>query len=107
MNKKTALVKALLDGRVLNVKNCFDTIGYSNIAREIPRRIEEEFGVEVSRVDRKGSDRYNNPSIWVDYRLNKTEYNKEGIKKMREYLAQNWSPPKPETHTGPIQTKLL
>lgn len=107
MNKKTALVKALLDGRVLNVKNCFDTIGYSNVAREIPRMVEKEFGVEVSRVDRKGKDRYDNPSVWVDYRLNKSEHNKEGIKKMREYLAENWSPPKADPPSSVVQTKLL
>lgn len=107
MNKKTALVKALLDGRVLNVKNCFDTIGYSNIAREIPREVEKVFGVEVSRTEKTGTDRYGNRSVWVDYRLNKTEYNREGIKKMREYLVENWVPPKKEDAGGYTQGSLL
>lgn len=108
MNAKTALVKALLDGRVLNVKNCFETIGLTNIAREIPRCVEDEFHVEVSRTDRKGTNRYGHHVVWVDYRLNKTEYNKEGIRKMREYLAANWVLPKHDPPAGwPVQTKLL
>lgn len=107
MNAKTALVKALLDGRVLNVKNCFETIGLTNIAREIPRCIEDVFKVEVSRVQRTGKNRQGHSVWWVDFRLNKTDYNKEGIRKMREYLANNWSPPKLESPSSVIQTKLL
>lgn len=107
MNAKTALVKALLDGRILNVKNCFETIGLTNIAREIPRCVEKEFGVEVSRTHRTGKNRQGSPVWWTDFRLIKTEDNKGGIKKMREYLAENWSPPILESHKSVIQTKLL
>jgi len=107
MNAKTALVKALLDGRVLNVKNCFETIGLTNIAREIPRCVEDVFHVDVSRTDRTGTNRYGQCVNWVDYRLNKTDYNKEGIRKMRDYLAENWSPPKPDPPSSVVQTKLL
>ncbi len=45
MTAKAALALALLEGRVLNVSNCFKEIGLSNIAREIPRMIEEPFGL--------------------------------------------------------------
>jgi hypothetical protein len=86
MTAKAALAKALLDGRVLNVKNCFQTIGLTNCAREISRMIEQPFGVQVSRTQRDGKSRYGQSVLWVDYRLNKTEYNLEGIKKMKEYV---------------------
>lgn len=86
MTAKAALAKALLDGRVLNVKNCFDTIGLTNCAREISRMIEKDFGVQVSRTQRQGKSRYSQDVTWYDYRLNHTEYNKEGIAKMREYV---------------------
>lgn len=86
MTSKAALCMALLEGRVLNVKNCFNEIGYTNIAREIPRLIEKPFGVEVSRTPKEGKNRYGHPVTWVNYRLNKTEQNKDGIEKMRLFV---------------------
>lgn len=90
MNAKCALVKALLDGKVLNIKNCFEMIGLTNAPREISRMIEKPFGVEVFRVDMKGKSRYGSPVVWVNYRLPKTEQNKAGIKLMRDYLAEHY-----------------
>lgn len=86
MTAKAALCKALLDGRVLNVKNCFETIGLTNCAREISRMVEQPFGVEVSRTRKVGKSRYQQEVSWVDYRLNRTEYNREGITKMIQYV---------------------
>lgn len=97
MTAKAAMCKALLDGRVLNVKNCFETIGLTNCSREISRMIEKPFDVEISRVNRSGKSRYGQPVVWVDYRLNNTEYNGPGIKLMREYLAK-------EMASSPIKT---
>lgn len=94
---KAALCKALLDGRVLNVKNVFTTIGLTNCAREIPRMIEKPFGVVVSRTKREGKSKYGQPVTWVDYFLNTTEYNQEGIQKMREYVAKHKETPKAKT----------
>lgn len=88
MTAKAALCKALLDGRVLNVKNCFETIGLTNCAREISRMVEQPFGVEVSRTHRVGKSRYQQDVTWTDYRLNATQYNREGIAKMKEYVQK-------------------
>ncbi len=88
MTSKAALAMALLEGRVLNVKNCFKEIGLTNIAREIPRLIEDPFDVQVSRTPKEGKNRYDQPVKWTDYRLNKSDYNKEGIRKMKEYVLQ-------------------
>lgn len=86
MTAKSALAKALLDGHVLNVKNCFSSIGLTNCAREISRMIEKPFGVEVSRTHRVGKSRYGGSVSWVDYRLNRVDRNNEGIKKMEDYI---------------------
>ena len=94
MTAKAALAKALLDGRTLNVKNCFNTIGLTNCSREISRMIEKPFGVIVSRVNRTGKSKYDQPVSWVDYHLNKTEYNKEGIQKMWDYIQSKFESPK-------------
>jgi hypothetical protein len=58
MTAKAVLCRYLLEGRVLNVRNCHREIGYTNISREIPRMVEKPFGVEVSRTPRQGKDRY-------------------------------------------------
>lgn len=88
MTSKAALAKALLDGKVVNIMNGFKLFGITNVPREIGRSIERAFGVEVSRTDNDGETRYGQPCNWVDYRLNRTEYNKEGIKKMKEYVVE-------------------
>lgn len=95
MTAKAALCKALLDGRVLNVKNCFKEIGLTNCSREVSRMVEKPFSVEVSRTPRKGKSRYGCPVTWVDYRLNRSEHNINGIIKMERYVEENQ--PKPVT----------
>jgi hypothetical protein len=86
MTAKAALCYHLLKGEVLNVKNVFHTIGLTNCAREISRMIEQPFGVNVSRVRMEGQSRYGSKVTWCDYRLNKTESNMAGIKKMEQYV---------------------
>lgn len=89
MTAKAALCLALLEGRVLNVSNCFKELGLSNIAREIPRMVENPFGVVVSRVPKAGKSRYGQPVSYVNYRLNTSEHNLEGIEKMRLYCKKH------------------
>lgn len=97
MNSKAALAKALLKGEVVNIKNGFTHFGITNVPREIGRSIERAFGVEVSRTMREGMSRYKQPCIWCDYRLNKTDYNKEGIQKMIEYVLKQEGTPKTDS----------
>ena len=97
MTAKCALAKALLDGKVLNIKNCFTLIGLTNCPREISRMIEKGFGVEVSRTHRDGISRYGQSVTWVDYRLNATDYNKEGMEKMKKYVMEQFSKANPKT----------
>lgn len=89
MTAKAALVKHLLSGDVINIKTCFNLIGLTNCPREISRSIEKYFGVIVSRTKREGSSRYGQPVCWIDYRLNRTPQNEEGIKKMFDYLLKH------------------
>lgn len=87
MTATAALCKALLKGHVVNIKNGFDLFGITNVPREIGRAVERKFGVQVSRTQMDGRSRYGQECIWVNYRLNRTEYNREGIRKMEEYVA--------------------
>lgn len=104
MTAKAALCTALLEGRVLNVKNVFNTIGLTNASREISRMVEKPFGVEVSRTPRKGKNRYGGDITWVDFRLNKSERNQEGIQKMIDYCDkfQPKTEKKPEIKTNKL-----
>jgi hypothetical protein len=101
---KAALAKALLDGRVLNVGNCFHTIGLTNCSREVSRMIEEDFDVRVERFPRKGTSRYGTALSWYDFKLDKSlPENKEGVAKMRNYVAEHMIEyrPKPKINTVP------
>lgn len=106
MTAKASLCLHLLKGEVLNIKNVFDMIGFTNCPREISRMVEKPFGVQVSRTQRKGKSRYGQPVTWFDYRLNRTEYNAEGIKKMIEYV-QSQSTPNPKTHAEQKAANVL
>lgn len=87
MTAKAALCLAFLEGRIINVKNCFETISLTNAAREVSRMIEIPFGVQISRHRMTGKSRYGQEVTWVNYRLNRdAEYNKDGIRKMKEYV---------------------
>lgn len=88
MTAKAALCKALLDGKILNIKNCFSLIGLTNCPREVSRMVERPFGVKVERIPREGTSRYGQPVVWVDYKLERTNENLEGIKKMTQYIKE-------------------
>lgn len=109
MTARAALIKALLDGRTLNVKNCFTIIGLTNCSREISRMVEQPFKVRVDKIPRTGVSRYSQPVTWNDYKLNKTlPENIEGIAKMREYLAENMGEYRPKKQEPTIEkTNLL
>ena len=86
MNQKAAICKSLLKGEVLSIMNGFKWFGCTNIPREIGRSVEREFDVQVSRLQKKGISRYKQPTNYTEYRLNRTDYNKEGIEKMEAYV---------------------
>ncbi len=100
----------------MNIKNGIDLLGISNVPREIGRSIERlpdgkgsnGFGVTVSKKQMQGTSRYNRPSIWVNYKLEKTEANKKGIEKMRIYVAeQKADTPTKKTTTVKEHTRSL
>ena len=83
---KAALCKALLDGRTVSIKTGFNDFGITNVPREIGRSIERCFNVNVARVKKEGVTRYGQPITWVEYYLVKNINNKEGIRKMYDYV---------------------
>jgi hypothetical protein len=95
MTSKAALCLALLEGKVVNIKNCFENFGISNAPREIGRSVERAFGVSVTKMPCAGTSRYGQPIRWYNYMLNPLrEGNKEGIEKMRDYVLKQMGTPK-------------
>lgn len=88
MTAKAALVYHLLKGDVLTVFNTPKIIGYTNVAREVSREVEKPFSIEVSRAQINKKNRYGTPCMFFEYRLNKTDYNAQGVEKMKEYLRE-------------------
>lgn len=88
MTQIAAMSKSLLRGEVLSVMNCFKWFGVTNCAREMGRSIERKFGVKLSRVRIDTTTRYGTPAFFYQYRLNQTDYNKEGIEKMKAYISE-------------------
>ena len=88
MNAKTSLCKAFLDGKIVNCANIFILTSFTNCSRECIRMVEKPFGITLTRTERNGKSRYGSPTNWIDYSLAATPMNREGIKKMREYVAK-------------------
>lgn len=107
MNAKSALIKELLDGKTISIMTCFRTIGLTNLPREVSRMVEIPFGVNVSRTRKEGQSRYGSNITWFEYRLNRTDYNKEGIQKMREYLAKNMDEYRPKEKVVEAEPKCV
>jgi len=94
MTMRAALANELLKGHVLTTMSCAVELSITNCPREISRTIEQFFNVEVSRTRREKLSKYGEPVFWYEYRLNRTEYNREGIKAMEEYVAIHIPPKK-------------
>ena len=102
MNQKCALVKSLLRGEVLSIMNGFHWFGITNIPREIGRSVERSFGVRVSRVSRDFISKYGQAGYYFEYRLNRTEQNKDGVLKMEAYVKEiEGKPYSPPVKRGP------
>lgn len=86
MTAKAALAKELLAGRVITIMSGFTRLAITNVPREVSRMIEADFGVKVSRTKKEKKGKYGRTVIYNEYRLNKTDYNKEGIEKMKAYV---------------------
>lgn len=97
MTQKAAILKALLQGKTLSIKNGFDWFSCTNIPREIGRSVEREFNVRCERTRKEKISRYGQPCCWYEYKLPKTKENEDGIKKIIEYIREQEGYPKTDT----------
>lgn len=89
MTQIAAIAKALLDGEVLSIMNGFKKFSCTNLPRELSRSIEQKFGVQISKTQKDFTSEYGQRGWYYQYRLNKTPYNADGIKKMEAYVKEH------------------
>lgn len=107
MTSKAALAQALIKGHVINIKNAFHLFGITNAPREVSRSIEKAFGVTITRTLREGKSRYGQPCVWMDYSLEPTEANAQGITKMINYIHDQKKLPTPKTEKQAKEQKQI
>ena len=77
--RKTALMKWLLRGNSVSIKNAYLYFGISNISREVRRLIEKPLGIELKRTQQTGKTMYGTNCYWLKYTA--TPQNKKVLKK--------------------------
>lgn len=91
MTQIAAICKALLDGEILSIMTGFKMFSCTNLPRELSRSVEQKFGVIISKERIEFVSKYGQLGFYFRYRLNRTDYNKEGIEKMKIYVDENSS----------------
>lgn len=76
-----AMLKYMLSGKAINIKSCFINFGFSNPAREMARKIEQKFNLNLVRTKKIFKSRYGISGYYYDYTLSKSDY-----KKVRQIL---------------------
>lgn len=89
MTQTAAIAQALLEGQVLSIMTGFKLFSCTNLPRELSRGIEQKFNIIISKERVDFTSKYGQSGFYFRYRLNQTDYNKEGIEKMKEYVAAN------------------
>lgn len=107
MNQTAAIAAALLRGEVISIMTAFKMFGCTNAPREIGRSIERKFGVQVSKTPTNFKSKYGKEGVYFRYRLNRTDYNKEGIQKMLEYVKKHSKDFKIESPTAEVRQEAL
>lgn len=87
MTQTAAIAQSFLNGETNSIMTAFRKFLCTNLPREVGRSIERKFGVTIHRTPVKFYSTFNKrKGIYYNYTLLKTSDNKEGVKKMREYI---------------------
>ena len=71
-----AMLKHLLTGKPINIKTSYLQFGFSNPAREVSRKIEKPFDIQLNRTLRKFKSKYGIIGYYFDYNLAKSDFKK-------------------------------
>jgi len=109
MTQLAALCIHFLKGETLTIGEAFYKFHCSNLPREVGRGVERKFGVVVSRDKVAFNSKFEGKAgYYFRYRLNRTEANQDGIRRMQEYIAsQVASNHSPRTEKEAREKKIL
>lgn len=89
MTQLAAICLSLIKGEAVSIMDGFKKFACTNLPRELSRGVEQKFGVKISKEKVDFTSTYGRKSYYYRYRLNKTDYNDDGIKKIIQYLDDN------------------
>ncbi len=87
MTQIAAIAHSYLKGESNSIMTAFKKFNCTNLPRENGRSIERKFGVKLHPVPVKFKSDYGHTGVYYRYTLLKTPQNKDGIKKMEQYIA--------------------
>ena len=76
MKSTRKILESLLKGDVINCKVMLNHFGYSNASREIRRKIEIPFGIQLNRKRMNEKNRYNEVVSYFNYSLKESDRTK-------------------------------
>lgn len=94
MTQISAIAFSFLKGESNSIMSAFKKFYCTNLPREVGRSIERKFGVKVHRTPVEFKSTYGHTGTYIRYTLLRTSENKEGRKKMIEYVGKQLENPK-------------
>jgi hypothetical protein len=76
MKSTTKILESLLKGDTINCKVMLNQLGYSNASREIRRKIEIPFEIQLNRKRMTEKNRYNEMVSYFNYSLKESDRTK-------------------------------
>lgn len=101
-----ALLHHLLNGRKTSTLTAAKQLAIVYVPREIRRGVEDKFGITVRREE-KTYEKFGHKISYIEYSLKKSEYPKETINKMYDYVSQNIILPPEHTGSGFVQKEIF
>lgn len=87
--KTAAICYAFLQGESITIMDGFKKYLVTNLPREVGRSVERAFDVKLTRTKKDYISITGLSGYYFEYKLESLEENKEGIKKMWDYVRQN------------------
>lgn len=86
MKSTLAILESLINGETINCKVMLNNFGYSNASREIRRKIEIPFDLQLKRERMNEKNRYSEVVSFFNYSLNQNDRSKVAriIKELRK-----------------------